>query len=372
MRIFVRAWAYSTVMAAQATVKIIIMTMLSLMLKLFDLNNDVRKTSMMFDKPLMIWYKILLLWLPLVNFDENPFNFHYTVTWGPLKSRMLKTAELTVGQKTRTDSPCMRRVSHRRSLLKGLAEIPFMVSWLEGNNVMGKGATSDSTDCSLEGIDKQGWFERMGRTKYIFQSTAPLSLSQFGRPSVAATLPSLSTNSFSSVVFNTVPNWDTNIFCLLSVPFSVFCPLSSMVWEQIQAARRSKAHLHIVWLDLANAYRSLPYLLITFTLEFFHIPASLPQELLCLLHNPGSLHQLAPAGGRDSDGPFHLPDPIHSGVWGYPDGQQAGSLQSQSSVKAASDEFWALHGLCYHSSPGSHMHFSEVIDFEFIPPPFQK
>lgn len=147
------------------------------------------------------------------------------------------------------------------------------------------------------------------------------------------------------------------LLCLLSVPFSVFCPLSSMVWEQIQAARRSKAHLHIVWLDLANAYRSLPYLLITFALEFFHIPASLPQELLCLLHNPGSLHQLAPAGGRDSDGPFHLPDPIHSGVWGYPDRQQAGSLQSQSSVKAASDEFWALHGLCYHSSPGSHMHF---------------
>lgn len=69
-----------------------------------------------------------------------------------------------------------------------------------------------------------------------------------------------------------------------------------MVWEQIQAARRSKAHLHIVWLDLANAYRSLPHLLITFALEFFHIPASLPQELLCLLHNPGSLHQLAPAG----------------------------------------------------------------------------
>lgn len=115
-------------MATQATVKIIIMTMLSFMLKLFDLNNDVRKTSMMFDKPLMIWYKILLLLLPLVNFDENPFNFHYTVTWGPLKSRMLKTAELTAGQKTRTDSPCMRRVSHRRSLLKGLAEIPFMVS----------------------------------------------------------------------------------------------------------------------------------------------------------------------------------------------------------------------------------------------------
>lgn len=36
--------------AAEATVRIIIMTVLSFMLKLFDLNNDVRKTSMMFEK----------------------------------------------------------------------------------------------------------------------------------------------------------------------------------------------------------------------------------------------------------------------------------------------------------------------------------
>lgn len=119
----------------------------------------------------MIWHKILSLSIPLVHFDENPFNVHYTDTWGPLTTRMLGAAELTAGQKTRTDSPSVRRVSLRRSLLKGLAEIPFMVSWLEGNNVMGKGATSDSTECSPEGIDEQGWFERMGRTKYVFQST---------------------------------------------------------------------------------------------------------------------------------------------------------------------------------------------------------
>lgn len=44
--------------------------------------------------------------------------------------------------------------------LKGLAaqgrkdEIPFMVSLLEGNNVMRKGATSNSAECSLEGVVK--------------------------------------------------------------------------------------------------------------------------------------------------------------------------------------------------------------------------
>lgn len=142
------------------------------MLKLFDLNNEVRKTSMMFEKKLQ-WYGIkyfhfCYLWFTLT---KTLLNVHCTDTWGPLTTRMLGAAELTAGQKTRTDSPCVRRVSLRRSLLKGLAEIPFMVSWLEGNDVMGKGATSDSTECSPEGTDEQGWFERMGRTKYVFQST---------------------------------------------------------------------------------------------------------------------------------------------------------------------------------------------------------
>lgn len=113
-------------------------------------------------KTLMIWQKILSLSLPLVHLDENPFQcslYRYVGT---------SDHKLTAGQKTRTDSACVRRVSLRRSLLKGLAEIPFMVSWLEGNNVMGKGATSDSTECSPEGTDEQGWFERMGRSKYVF------------------------------------------------------------------------------------------------------------------------------------------------------------------------------------------------------------
>ena len=45
-----------------------------------------------------------------------------------------------------------------------------------------------------------------------------------------------------------------------------------MIWNQIQTAKREKSDLHVVWLDLENAYGSVPHQLITFALEFFHIP----------------------------------------------------------------------------------------------------
>ncbi|KAF0040475.1 hypothetical protein F2P81_006373 [Scophthalmus maximus] len=43
-----------------------------------------------------------------------------------------------------------------------------------------------------------------------------------------------------------------------------------MIWEQIQTAKRKKYDLHVVWLDLENAF--VLHKLITFALEFFHIP----------------------------------------------------------------------------------------------------
>lgn len=45
-----------------------------------------------------------------------------------------------------------------------------------------------------------------------------------------------------------------------------------MIWEQIQSAKQSKSDLHVVWLDLTNAYGSVLLQLIYFTLDFFHIP----------------------------------------------------------------------------------------------------
>lgn len=48
---------------------------------------------------------------------------------------------------------------------------------------------------------------------------------------------------------------------------------SAMIWEQIQAAKKNKSDLHVVWLDLANAYGSVPHQLIIYALDFFHFPS---------------------------------------------------------------------------------------------------
>ncbi len=48
---------------------------------------------------------------------------------------------------------------------------------------------------------------------------------------------------------------------------------TSVIWEQVQRAKREKSELHVVWLDLANTYGSVPHKLVEFALEFFYVPA---------------------------------------------------------------------------------------------------
>lgn len=59
---------------------------------------------------------------------------------------------------------------------------------------------------------------------------------------------------------------------------------SMMIWEQIQTAKRNKSDLHVVWLDLANAYGSVPHQLIWYALSFFHIPPCI-QSLISTYFN---------------------------------------------------------------------------------------
>ena len=44
------------------------------------------------------------------------------------------------------------------------------------------------------------------------------------------------------------------------------------IWEEIQTARKEKKDLSVIWLDLANAYGSVPHVLIDQAMEFFWIP----------------------------------------------------------------------------------------------------
>lgn len=60
---------------------------------------------------------------------------------------------------------------------------------------------------------------------------------------------------------------------------------SAMIWEQIQTAKRNKSDLHVVWLDLANAYGSVPHQLISFALNFLHVPPCIQSLVMNYFNN---------------------------------------------------------------------------------------
>ena len=52
---------------------------------------------------------------------------------------------------------------------------------------------------------------------------------------------------------------------------------ATMIWEAIQRAKSGKLDLHIIWLDLANAYGSVPHQLILQALKMYHTPVPVVQ-----------------------------------------------------------------------------------------------
>ena len=52
---------------------------------------------------------------------------------------------------------------------------------------------------------------------------------------------------------------------------------SSMIWVAIQRAKKRRLSLYVVWLDLANAYGSVPHQLIWKSLETHHVPRHVVQ-----------------------------------------------------------------------------------------------
>ena len=59
---------------------------------------------------------------------------------------------------------------------------------------------------------------------------------------------------------------------------------SAMVWDLIQQSRAEKTDLSIVWLDLANAYGSVPHAAIKFALQFFWIPEQIASIIMGYLN----------------------------------------------------------------------------------------
>ena len=44
------------------------------------------------------------------------------------------------------------------------------------------------------------------------------------------------------------------------------------IWDAIQEAKKTNESLNVVWLDLANAYGSVPHELLMKAMDFFYIP----------------------------------------------------------------------------------------------------
>ena len=44
-----------------------------------------------------------------------------------------------------------------------------------------------------------------------------------------------------------------------------------MIWESIQRCKREKKDVDVIWLDLANAYGSVPHSYLSLALEFFWV-----------------------------------------------------------------------------------------------------
>ena len=52
-----------------------------------------------------------------------------------------------------------------------------------------------------------------------------------------------------------------------------------MIWEAIQKAKANKKDLDVIWLDLANAYGSVPHQIIHLSLQMYHVPAEISSML---------------------------------------------------------------------------------------------
>ena len=54
---------------------------------------------------------------------------------------------------------------------------------------------------------------------------------------------------------------------------------ATMIWDAIQKAKAEKKDLDVVWLDLANAYGSVPHEMIQVSLQMFHVPPNIREML---------------------------------------------------------------------------------------------
>ena len=55
---------------------------------------------------------------------------------------------------------------------------------------------------------------------------------------------------------------------------------AAMIWDEIQEAKRERKDLSVIWLDLANAFGSVPHRFLEYTMEHFWIPAEVTRLMM--------------------------------------------------------------------------------------------
>ena len=70
------------------------------------------------------------------------------------------------------------------------------------------------------------------------------------------------------------------LWCGSSVPGIAGClEHGNKIWEAIQKAKTNKKDLDVIWLDLANAYGSVPHQMILLSLWMYHMPEDISKML---------------------------------------------------------------------------------------------
>ena len=59
---------------------------------------------------------------------------------------------------------------------------------------------------------------------------------------------------------------------------------SAMIWDEIQIAKKEKLDLVVVWLDLANAFGSVPHKVLEYSMRHFWIPDEVVVLMMSYYH----------------------------------------------------------------------------------------
>lgn len=134
--------------------------------------------------------------------------------------------------------------------------------------------------------------------------------------------------------------------CLLDVKGKIF--FSIVAQRQDSLAKKDKRDLHVVFLNLANAFGSIPHNFLWESFNFFHVPEHITtlvttyfQDLqLCFT----TANNMAALGSRHHGRLQSVTSGFHNGHGSHYQGLKMGGRQGTSQGQAPSSTYQSIHG----------------------------